>query len=177
MSCNLSQELYEKIEKDVNYAANVIKFDNFSDKEDFKQDCWLGIFSFLDKNGKISRLSAKFIIQKYSVKFFTEKPYIQIDDIENMVSSSDYADVSDEIIQEADNCRKKETISLIEEKLGYTRTVNSVNPSKISPLAKVKYKNYRKFRNQYEYYENKSIKMLKEFLKQAGHKMPSAGVM
>jgi hypothetical protein len=177
MPCDLCPELYKKIEKDINYAANIIKFDNITDKEDFKQDCWLGIFSFVDRNSKISRLSAKFIIQKNSTKFFTKNSYVQVDDIENIVKCSDYADIADEIIQKADNVRRKETINLIEEKLGYTRTPNLVNPAKISPLGDIKYKNYRKFRNQYEYYENKSVETLKKFLKQSGHKLPSAGAI
>ena len=178
MPCNLSQELYEKIEKDINYSANIIKFDNISDKEDFKQDCWLGIFAFLNKNGKISRLSAKFIIQKCSVKFFTKKNFVQIDDIENTISSENHIDIFDEIIRDKDEYKKRETIRLIEEKLGYTREkVNPTNPAKITPLAAINYKNYRKFRNQYEYYENKSIKTLRQFLKESGHKLSAAGTI
>jgi hypothetical protein len=165
---NINQELYGKIEKDINYSANIIQFNNISDKDDFKQDCWADIFAFANKNSKISRLSAKFIIKKNAIKIFRKKTLFSLNDMEFLLKS-EYNDLTDEIISNENRENILKTIDIVENALGITHDeINLKNPKKNVALKGINFDAYRKLRNQYDYYEKKSVSKIKELV--AEHK-------
>lgn len=161
---NLDENLYRKLENDINYAANVIYFENYSDKNDFKQDCWLDIMVFFKKHGKISRLSANFLIKTRSVEFFKRKRFEVInEDLFNQDEND--CDIMQELIDAEDKKALLEKIEIIENMLGDTKEdIDIVNPEKNLLLKKMDFKTYRRIRNKYEYHEIKFIKSIKKYL-------------